>query len=322
MSATTPSPKSPPFALLAYWFGLYLCLLRGKSYQDLRAAQPGLAPGERLQIYWLCLHLRLWNSPHYRSGTWSADLVKNLRNVALPGTGVPLSLLCHSKLIATAFVWFGVPLAALAAAVIARHHRGEAFGPAFASALLQPRDWFSYWRLNCVIASYHALKTSDGGYALEDKLTFLQACAREGVAVSPWLKTPKLVVKHRNEEGGLGMHTFTNADAGGDWIVQAWLRNAPEVRAAAVLERAPRAGTARVHPSRVWHVHRMRAQVARLLPHDAPLSTLRLVTASRACVRRRPVEEVVASDVLVLSGCFRAGRQVRVWHARTCTPCM
>ena len=81
-----------------------------------------------------------------------------------------------------------MPLAALAAAVIARHHRGEAFGPAFASALLQPRDWFSYWRLNCVLASYHALKTSDGGYALEDKLTFLQACAREGVAVSPWLK--------------------------------------------------------------------------------------------------------------------------------------
>ena len=121
------------------------------------------------------------------------------------------------------------------------------------------------------------MRTNDEGYAREDKLDFLQACAREEVAVSPWLRTPKLVVKHRNEEGGLGMHTFVNADAGGDYIIQAWLHNSPEV--------------------------------ARLLPTKAPLSTLRFVTASRACTRARPREECAEEDILVLSACFRAGRE-------------
>ena len=69
------------------------------------------------------------------------------------------------------------------------------------------------------------------------------------VAVSPWLRHKKIVVKHRNEEGGLGMNTFLNADAGGDWIVQGWLANAEPI--------------------------------ARLLPREAPLSTLRFITASK-----------------------------------------
>ena len=90
----------------------------------------------------------------------------------------------------------------------------------------------------------------DDGYALEDKLAFLQACEREGVAVTPWLRQPRVVVKHRNEEGGLGFATFSNAVCGGEWILQKALDNAPEI--------------------------------ARLLPDNAPLSTLRLVSASRA----------------------------------------
>ena len=67
---------------------------------------------------------------------------------------------------------------------------GVAFGVAFGSQLLEPEDWFAFWRLNCVLASYHALRTSDGGYALEDKLVFLQSCEAKGVACSPYEKTP------------------------------------------------------------------------------------------------------------------------------------
>ena len=127
------------------------------------------------------------------------------------------------------------------------------------------------------VCSYHAFCTRDNGYALEDKLTFLQSCEREGINVSPWLRQPKIVVKHRNEEGGLGMNTYINADAGGDWIVQSWLDNAPEI--------------------------------ANLLPPDAPLSTFRFITASKACIRSNPGEGVSESDIMVLSACFRAGRE-------------
>tara|TARA_B100000524_G_scaffold113021_1_gene54933 strand:- start:1349 stop:2446 length:1098 start_codon:yes stop_codon:yes gene_type:complete len=256
----------------------------------------------RLQIYWLCLHVRMWNAPHYRSGTWRGDMRKNLRNVALPGTGAPLSLLCHSRLVAVSFLWLGVPLIALVAALISRvgdsggdsggdgeaDHSGDrdaacdaardaardAAPPLhalFTRMLFTPRDWFSYWRLNCALASYHAQRTADTGYAMEDKLEFLEACEANGVAATSYLVLPKLVVKHRNEEGGLGLHLYANATAGGDWILQQGLSNAPEL--------------------------------ARLLPPDAPLSTIRIVSASGGSRAHSD-----AAQIVIVSGCLRAGR--------------
>ena len=96
-----------------YWHGLYACLVQGATFQELRV-EPPLA---RLQIYWLALHVRLWSVPHYRSGTFANDARKNLRNVALPGTGVPLSLLFYVRPVALLFLWIGVPLVAAGAAV-------------------------------------------------------------------------------------------------------------------------------------------------------------------------------------------------------------
>jgi len=123
-----------------------------------------------------------------------------------------------------------------------------------------------------------------------------------GLPPSPWLKLPtKLICKHRNEEGGLGFASYSNAAVGGDWLLQPALQNAREI--------------------------------ARLLPADAPLSTLRLVSASRHTLRQAAPEmegspEVAPevspemapnggagagagaapSDVSVLSACWRAGR--------------
>lgn len=38
--------------------------------------------------------------------------------------------------------------------------------------LLCPQDWFSFWRLNCRLASYHALVTGSLGYRQEDKVGY------------------------------------------------------------------------------------------------------------------------------------------------------
>ena len=51
---------------------------------------------------------------------------------------------------------------------------GVAFGVAFGSQLLEPEDWFAFWRLNCVLASYHAQIAGGDGYEMEDKLAFLE----------------------------------------------------------------------------------------------------------------------------------------------------
>ena len=132
---------------------------------------------ERLCIYSLALHLRLFGDGHYRSGTFQNDLAKNLRNVALPATGVPLSVFCSCRPLALLFAWLLLPLAALVAAVRRPSSSGGSLGGAFASSLLSDWSWFHYWRLNCVLASYHALATSDPGYGLEDSLLSLaRAC--------------------------------------------------------------------------------------------------------------------------------------------------
>jgi len=56
--------------------------------------------------------------------------------------------------------------------------------------------------LNCALAALHAHVTSDAGYALEDKWTFLHEARQAGIAVSPWWDvSPEIIVKHRNMEG-------------------------------------------------------------------------------------------------------------------------
>ena len=88
-----------------------------------------------------------------------------------------------------------------------------------------PADWFSYWRLNCRLASYHAWRTGAEGYKMEDKFSFLSKGRELDVPVSPIMEVPQIVVKHRNEEGGLGIYFYGNALSGGDWIIQERLHN-------------------------------------------------------------------------------------------------
>ena len=267
-------------ALGTFYRGMWHCLVKGGSLHGLR---PLVATTQaRLQIYWLALSLRLWSEPHYRSGTFHNDMLKNLRNVAVPKTGVPLSLVCCSRVVAYPFVLFIYPALCLVAALVRCWRDGFPISRGFAEQLLHPTDWFTFWRLNCVLASYHALQKGEGGYEMEDKLTFLEVCEREGIAASPWLKVPKLVCKHRNEEGGLGFAVFSNATAGGDWIIQKALDNS--------------------------------AEIAALLPADAPLSTLRLVTSSRACLKEQPAQQAEAADIAVMSACWRAGALRRREH--------
>jgi hypothetical protein len=118
---------------------------------------------------------------------------------------------------------------------------------------------------------------------MEDKWSFLTAAQNAGVPVSPWLNMEGLVIKDKNEEGGMGIHFFRNATHGGQWIIQPKLSNA--------------------------------GKIAELLPGDAPLSTLRVITASRGGLRtaasgpEAPLPGApIAADVAALSCVFRAGR--------------
>ena len=169
-------------------------------------------------------------------------MVKNLRNVAIPGTGVPLSVFCYFKITAYWFLLCLTPcvclVAALKSALTPANLGGSALqgsvlckvASEFSTQLLCPQDWFSYWRLNCRLATWHSSvcpEQDKRGYALEDKWLFLETAEAKGVPVSPSLRLPGIVVKHRNEEGGMGFQSFRNAVHGGDWCIQARLANSP-----------------------------------------------------------------------------------------------
>ena len=198
---------------LLYWRVL-LYFVNGGSYSEC----PHLANNVRVKVYLhsLALIFFLWDKPHYRSGTFQNDMIKNLRNVAFPGTGVPLDWLCRSRLVFTAFLFAGMPLVFAAyALVLTRQRSAAAVCDTYRQLLLEPEPWFAYWRLNCRLASYHALLTQCTDYQLEDKWTFLVAAEQSGVPVSPFLKAESIVCKDRNEEGGMGIHFFKNALHGG-----------------------------------------------------------------------------------------------------------
>ena len=89
-----------------------------------------------------------------------------------------------------------------------------------------------------------------------------------------YLDCPAIVVKHRNEEGGLGIHFYKNATDGGDWIIQERILNGD------------------------W--------VTKHLPKNAPLSTFRVITQSRGALDVN--KKCKVEDVTALSCVFRAGR--------------
>lgn len=227
----------------------------------------------RCQLYSLTLIMHLWSKPHYRNGTFQDDMIKNLRNVAVPGTGIPLSLFCYFQTTCLLSILFIYPIVALFSSFNVGG-RVEEVSAAFCEQLLCPKDWFSFWRMNCRLASLHASVTGEEGYRFEDKWSFLTVGEERGVPVSPCLKMPGLFVKHRNEEGGLGCASYKNATIGGDWIIAKQLENAESIR--------------------------------HLLPDDAPLSTLRVISGSRGGIKS--TKHGATDDIKCLSCVFRAGR--------------
>lgn len=239
----------------------------------------------RIHLYSLASHFYLWSKPHYRKGSFQEDLRDNLRNVAVPKTGIPLSIFVRNWFTALLFLLVVYPLIALVASLHQWFAYGKdrsadlgSIGQEFRTRLLAPNDWFNFWRLNCNIVGLHSyLNSMPGDYKMENKWEFLKVGKARGVPVSPFLEdVSSLVVKHRNEEGGMGIHFYRNAVHGGDWIIQKRLRNSE------------------------W--------VQQCLPPGAPLSTFRVITISHYAARAQWDGAAKKRDIETMSCVFRAGR--------------
>ncbi|WIA30006.1 hypothetical protein OEZ86_000103 [Tetradesmus obliquus] len=255
------------------YYAAFLCYYVGQQPIGSCSILAGDTKAE-VHLYSLAKQLLLWDTPHYRAATFADDLRANLKNVAVPGTGVPLSVFCYSRATALLFVLLVNPVACLAAACYLRLARLSPSSPGSSSSrpvgladtyrqlLLAPQHWFAIWRHNCVLMGCHALATGSSSYSLEDKGAFLLQGQRLGLPVSPFYQAATVFVKHKSVEGGMGINVFKNFAAGGDWIIQPALANS--------------------------------AALAALLPRDAPLSTLRVVTASIAWLQEQAAQQAAA----------------------------
>lgn len=243
------------------------------------AAEAVVVQHVRIHLFNLAANFYLYNKPHYRKGSYREDLLDNLRNVAIPGTGVPLSWLVGTKLQCLWTLTVVYPIVSWVASLHQwiKNKGSTSLADEYRTRLLAPNDWFNYWRLNCVLVGLHALlHDRPVDYDMENKWTFLEEGVKRGVPVSPYLSIPAVVIKHRNEEGGLGIHFYKNATHGGDWIIQERIDNS--------------------------------AWVNSLLPSNAPLSTFRVITCSRSSMSTKG-RHPQRSDVKALSCVFRAGRE-------------
>jgi hypothetical protein len=263
--AAVAAGKSAAQDTLAYFAAFAFFFVRGGALRDCKVFDGQAdAKAKTLHVYSLARTIATFNEPHYRAPTFGTDVRANLRNLAIPATGVPLSTFFLWRWSALLFVLVLSPLACAVAAAYVVYSAPPAEGllvrwaAAYGQLLLNPQHWFAIWRLNCALVAEHSRLTRSAAYRLEDKGAFLLEGDKAGLPVSPFMKTAALVVKHRAIEGGMGIHMFSNfcnSDGGGEWIIQPRMRNSEFI--------------------------------ASLLPADAPLSTLRVITASSYWLRQQ-----------------------------------
>lgn len=253
--------------LWEYYRGLFYFLNKKNKYTDCEYFKNDLHA--KIHVYSISRIFVLWDEPHYRNDTFQQDLVKNLRNVAIPGTCIPLSIFGHFKWTMMLFFLVLYPMVVYLGRAICKQTVFN-IGHDAKKQLLNPQDWFFYWRLNCVLASLHALKSHSSDYQMEDKWTFLETGLAMHVSVSPF-ESEQFVIKDKNEEGGMGIFFYDNAAKGGNFIIQKKLYNSEFIQ--------------------------------QLLPASAPLSTFRIITSSNYGLRNTNSSGTIEA----ISCCFRAG---------------
>ena len=194
--------------LLTYYHALIIySWKRNAKLQDCPALH-SQRPAAALWIFSLARTPSMWSRQHYRAPSFGTDIQGNLRNVAIPGTGIPMHLLLQGHLFVWLFLFLVYPLVALLTAVYLGYCCGENMASRFEEHLLQPSHWFARWRLNCFLVAWHAME-SDGDkavqrqYSLESKGKFLLAAEAAGIPISPFHTDVKtLFAKHVHIEGG------------------------------------------------------------------------------------------------------------------------
>ena len=199
--------------LFLYYRIFFYYLFSGKgidSYDDQEIDRRIL-----IHIYSMVMMIRLFSLPHYRAKSYGEDLRANLKNVVVPFTGIPLSIFCWNKYSCLFFLIIVYPVWAFIGSIYLSlyEEKRRPMNKHFYEQLLKPDYWFATWRMNCTIVAYHSYrqwKQTKHQYDMEDKGRFLIEGKKLNIPVTPVLELPRIMIKHKSIEGGMGIHIYDN----------------------------------------------------------------------------------------------------------------
>ena len=194
----------------------YLCLIsfiRGSSLKDCKYFKESIIA--QTQIYCFFLNIKYFDIIHYRHSTLKKDLALNLKNVFIPNTYIKFSYFVLNYTLLYIFFFIIFPIMCI-------------FDRGLYNQLTDPKDWFTFWRINSIV-NYHnwliVSKNKRKQYENEDKYIFYENCLTNKIPTIPVISNDSIIVKHKNREGGLSIFKFTNAINNGNWVIQEKLDN-------------------------------------------------------------------------------------------------
>lgn len=98
-----------------YIYALYAFVFSGKKYSEVLVFADDIQA--KALVFSYSLIFKMYKEPHYRSSDFRQDMIDNLANVAVPGTGVPLSIFSRSYYVTLFYVMFIVPFVCFCGAV-------------------------------------------------------------------------------------------------------------------------------------------------------------------------------------------------------------
>ncbi len=194
--------------LFTYYSALFMYSLPHAKLQS--CALHKRNPHSAIWVFSLAQTGRMFDRRHYRAPSFGHDIRANLKNVAVPGTGVPLHLFFIGIVPFLLFLTVVYPVAVLlASAILCNLLEGKTMSSLVDEHLLRPRHWFALWRLNCFLVAWHAMACEADDvvasqYRLEGKGDFLMAAEAAGdIPISPFRRDlGTLFAKHVHIEGG------------------------------------------------------------------------------------------------------------------------
>jgi hypothetical protein len=246
---------------------------------------------EKIILYTAYCKYKYFNYKHYRNSTYGRDMYLNCSDLNIPHTTISLNYIFLNKFMLL-FTILLYPIYGIFYSIYKYFKCSLTFNDIYYSVLF-PNNWFINWRINCNITYLYYLNGGDY-LELEDKWLFSKKCIHNNIPVSPLIKT-NLFIKHKEIDGGQGCFKYNNVFNGGNWLIQENFENSSFLK--------------------------------NILPENAPLSTIRLVTINtnntikilvgvlRAGLKDSNTDHnSILFNIDIDSGCILFGKCINNWY--------